>query len=107
MFVPELKSIPCSGNRVKSQMHWRFQTLGTPAARMRFVEKTLERDVFLYFCNNRSTAKIAPLLFTRSAERFSALGGAPVSRFFASFSLPVPPAWSPAKSRRNSEFQLP
>src|SRR6516164_8397822 len=77
MFVPELKSIPCSGNRVKSQMHWRFQTLGTPAARMQFVEKTLERDVFLYFCNNRSTAKTAPLLVTRLAERFSALGGEP------------------------------
>ena len=44
---------------------------------MRFVEKTLERDVFLYFCNNRSTAGTAPLLVTRSAERFSALGGAP------------------------------
>ena len=44
---------------------------------MRIVEKTLERDVILYFCNNRSMAKTTPLLVTRSAERFSALGGEP------------------------------
>jgi ArsR family transcriptional regulator, arsenate/arsenite/antimonite-responsive transcriptional repressor len=35
------------------------------------------RCQFLYFCNNRSTTKRDPLLVTRSADRFAALGAEP------------------------------
>jgi ArsR family transcriptional regulator, arsenate/arsenite/antimonite-responsive transcriptional repressor len=34
-------------------------------------------DTFLYFCNNRNMKKADPLLVTRSADRFSALGAEP------------------------------
>ena len=35
-------------------------------------------DIFLYFCNSRNMSRRPdPLLVTRSAERFSALGGEP------------------------------
>jgi DNA-binding transcriptional ArsR family regulator len=34
-------------------------------------------DIFLYFCNYRNMRRIDPLLVTRSADRFSALGAEP------------------------------
>jgi ArsR family transcriptional regulator len=34
-------------------------------------------DLFLYFCNHRNMKRVDPLLVTRTADRFSALGAEP------------------------------
>lgn len=63
-----------------------FSELGHPFVGMRRTGKELGRgrleifgalDIFLYFRNNRNMRKPDPLLVTRSADRFSALGAEP------------------------------
>jgi ArsR family transcriptional regulator, arsenate/arsenite/antimonite-responsive transcriptional repressor len=50
---------------------------GLDATEAENVEGDKEVDIFPYFCNNRNMKKPDPLLVTRSADRFSALGAEP------------------------------
>src|ERR1700739_2331714 len=54
-------------------MRWGGKELGRRRERWLF----LSLDMFLYFCNHRNMRKPDPLLVTRSADRFSALGAEP------------------------------
>jgi ArsR family transcriptional regulator, arsenate/arsenite/antimonite-responsive transcriptional repressor len=101
MFALEIKSIPCAHGTVKSEMPAvsRGQLEGrsgsgfVPATAGRLAEPELtsigcmevERrwrqkknlTLFPYFCNYRNVKKPDPLLVTRSADRFAALGAEP------------------------------
>src|SRR5215475_3537836 len=80
MATPETKSIPCArnagqkkGRRVSKAVSGpKVQPIKMPSGR-----KTLGLDSLLYFCNYRNMRRPDPLLVTRSADRFSALGAEP------------------------------
>lgn len=58
----------------------RFEGHGVHRIEMRGEGKRVERKgvaILLYFCNYRTMSKPDPLLVTRSADRFSALGAEP------------------------------
>jgi ArsR family transcriptional regulator len=80
MATPETKSIPCGGNAGQSESRDVSRAVtreGVPESRMRREGRKLEVDRLLYFCNYRSMRRPDPLLVTRSADRFSALGAEP------------------------------
>jgi len=80
MSAPETKSIPCGPNAVKTEnggvsRAWEAHSVRCAIDEKCFGEK--EIDIFLYFCNYRNMRRPDPLLVTRSADRFSALGAEP------------------------------
>jgi hypothetical protein len=67
-------SIPCRGNAVKSEKKGVSRTSKSTRLGCEGERKGSRKGLMPYYCNNRNMKKIDPLLVTRSADRFSALG---------------------------------
>jgi DNA-binding transcriptional ArsR family regulator len=82
---PETKIIPCADGMVKiettdvSRARWKADKRWMRRSEMGFPGKIVKKSLLLllYFCNYRSMKKPDPLLITRSADRFAALGAEP------------------------------